>query len=114
MNKQIFAGHSQLPSGTDLYERGKYISVLMVIDVDTGEIIESGVPLYCSMHSDFVSSIVNGRHIESELEQILLDIETKVHTQTRRALITAIQALVNRYSVVKGRTEKSVVSDKSP
>ncbi|NTV88935.1 MAG: DUF3870 domain-containing protein [Clostridiales bacterium] len=108
MGKHIFSGHAQLPNGSDLYESMKYLSVLMVVEMETGTILQSTIPLYCPMHSEFVSEILNGKSLDTDLEQIFKDIEKTVHTQTRRALITAIQTLHNRYIIVKNNHAKEI------
>jgi hypothetical protein len=108
MDKHLFSGHAQLPNGTDLYESYKYLSVVMVIDIDTGTILESQIPPFCSLSSNFVSEIFNGRCIDTDLEDIFKQIEQTVHTATRRALITAVQTLHNRYIIVKNNKLKSL------
>ncbi len=102
MEMHIFSGHAQLPNGSDLYESMKFLSVLMTVDMDTGTIIKSTVPLYCPLHSEFVENIMNGKSLDDDLDKIFKEIDKKIHTQTRRALITAIQTLHNRYIIVKG------------
>lgn len=100
METHIFSGHAQLPNGSDLYESMKYLSVIMEVDIDTGKILRSTIPLYCPLHSEFVESIMNGKYLDKDLDKIFKEIERTVHTQTRRALITAIQTLHNRYIIV--------------
>lgn len=101
MRKHIFAGHAQLPNGTDVYESYKFISVLMIVDIDTGTILDSDISIYNPMHKNFIVEILKGKSLDTDLEKIFKEIERTVHTPTRRALINAIQTLHNRYIIVK-------------
>jgi hypothetical protein len=75
----------------------------MVIDIDTGIIEDAEVPPFCELSSNFVADILRGRCIDTDMDEILKTIERTVHTHTRRALITAIQTLYNRYTISKNR-----------
>lgn len=108
MKKHIFSGHAQLPCGSDLYESSKFISVVMTVDMETGTILQSSVPLYCKIHNDFVTEIINGKSLEKDLNLIIKQIEKTVHTHTRRALVTAIQALAKRYMIEKNKYNKAL------
>lgn len=101
MEKHFFAGHAQLPGGSDLHEEYKYLSIHMVIDIETGTVLDSAISTYNQMHSDFFSEILRDKSLDNDLEMILMQIEKTVHTPTKRALITAIQVLFNRYRDVR-------------
>lgn len=101
MEKHIFAGHAQLPGGSDVHEEYKFLSIHMVVDIEIGIILDSAISIYNKMHSDFVAEILRDKSLDYDLDKILMQIERTVHTPTRRALITAIQVLHNRYSDVR-------------
>jgi len=107
MEIHFFSGHAQLPSGYDLYETTKFVSVIMSIDIETGKILEAHVPIYHKMHDDFFCELVTGKSMETDLEYILKEIEYRFHTPSKRALITAIQTLHNRYIIVREKYLKS-------
>ena len=109
MEKHIFAGHAQLPGGSDVHEEYKFLSVHMVVDIELGIIHDSTISVYNKMHSEFVAEIFKDKSLEYDLDKILMQIERTVHTPTRRALITAIQVLHNRYSDVR----KKYLSDQA-
>jgi len=111
MERHIFSGQAQLPNGSDLYESMKFITIIMEVDIETGTVLNSTVPLYCPLHSKFIENIVNGKSLDTDLDKILKEIERTVHTQTRRALINAIQTLHNRYMVVKSNYNKDKIKN---
>lgn len=106
MNKYFFAGQAQMPAGTDVYEQYKYLTILMTVDMDTGQILNCVVPIYCDIHNEFLSEILTGKSLDTDFRAIVEQIEKTVHTQTKRSLITALQVLYNRYCIVKKRMKK--------
>jgi hypothetical protein len=104
----VFAAHAQVPAGTDIYEKHKYLSVVVTVDIDSGEIIDCCIPMYCVMHNDFIREIVIGRSLHTEKELIIEEVDERVHTFSKRALITAIQGLYNHYVM----TRKAIFSKK--
>ncbi|MBP2650465.1 MAG: hypothetical protein H6Q74_1290 [Firmicutes bacterium] len=105
-NNHIFAAHAQVPQGTDIYEVHKFITIVMDVDMKTGEITDSSVPMYCQLTSNFILNCIRGKSLETP-EVIIKEIEERVHTSTKRALITAMKEICSRYSVEKGKTVKS-------
>ena len=110
MEKHIFAGHAQLPGGSDLHEEYKYLSIHMVVDIETGIVLDSAISTYNQMHCDFVAEILRNKSLDNDLEKILMQIDRTVHTPTKRALTTAIQVLYNRYRDVR----KKYLTDQAP
>jgi hypothetical protein len=100
-NTYIFSGHAQLPEGTDIYETYKSVSVVAEIDMVSGKIVNCSVPVYFKGNSDFVAAIMCGKSIDTDLEVIISEIDERFHTLSKRALITAIQAVYNRYCIAK-------------
>ena len=105
MNTHIFAGHAQLPEGTDIYQIYKYVSIVMEIDMDSGKIVDCMMPVYCRLTNDYVTKIIIGKFIDKDIDAIIDQIEKKMHTLSKRALITSIQTIHNRYSVVKKNSQ---------
>lgn len=105
---QVFSGQAQLPAGSDIYENYKFITVLAEIDVRTGVIVNIVVPIYCKIHNDFVANIAIGKSLHCDFEAIITEIDERVHTVTKRALINALQVLFNRYEMVKNKSLSKV------
>lgn len=101
MNTHIFAAHAQLPVGTDLQERFKVLTLVVVVDIDSGKIIDCVVPMYCKLHNDFVANILRGKCLDNDKGSIIEEIDERIHTVSKRALITTIQGLHNNYIMVK-------------
>lgn len=103
-NTYLFSSNAILRSGTDIYETYKYVTVVAEIDFNSGEIIDCDFPTYCRNTSEFVADIMKGKSI-TQVDSIIKEIDTRMHTLSKRALITAIQGLYNRYLIVKKQKE---------
>lgn len=99
----LFSGHGQLPVGTDLYETSRYATIVLMVNIETGEIIDCVIPNYCTMHQDFVAEILRGKCLDRDIPSIIAEIEERVHSLSTRALITALQSAYNRYVICKNQ-----------
>ncbi|TWH49213.1 DUF3870 domain-containing protein [Sporomusa sp. KB1] len=103
MNLQLFAANAQLPEGTDLFEIFKYVSLVLTVDVDSGEILQCSIPVYCQQGNEFISDIMKGKSLEKDVNIIIAEVEERIHMSSKRALITAIQMIQNRYMMTKNK-----------
>lgn len=100
----LFSGHGQLPAGTDLYETSRYATIVLTVDIETGEVLDCVIPNYCELHQNFVIGIIRGKCLDSDSSYIIAELEERVHSLSTRALITAFQQAYNRYMVYKGHS----------
>ena len=97
----IFSGHGQLPVGSDIYENHKYATIVAEVDIDSGVIVNCAIPTYCEQIDAFAGEILKGRCLDSDMERMIADIDTRMHVLSKKALITALQMVYNRYTAVK-------------
>ncbi|MBP2636298.1 MAG: hypothetical protein H6Q72_2205 [Firmicutes bacterium] len=103
----IFSGNAQLAEGSDIHETYKYITVVAKIDVRNGEVVDCDVPVFCEGSSAFIAEILIGKNIAEDLDEVIDEIETRMHSLSKWALITAIQTMHNRYIMYKRNCLKS-------
>jgi hypothetical protein len=101
----ILAAHAQVPQGTDIYEVHKFITLVIEVDLETGEIVDSMVPMYCQLTNGFIVKILKGKSLDNA-DEILKEVEERVHTSTKRALMTAMKEIFNRYILEKDKAVK--------
>lgn len=99
-NSYLFSGMAQLPKETDLYLH-KYLTIIMEVDIADGMIKECDVPVYSGMHKNFVSTIFVGKSLNAGYDYFLKEINKRIHSVTKKALIQAFQSLYNRYITVR-------------
>jgi hypothetical protein len=97
----IFAAHAQVPAGTDLYERHKYLSLVVTVNLISGEIVDCCIPMYCALHDGFIREILIGKSLQNDKQLIIEEVDARVHTFSKRALITAIQGVYNHYIMTR-------------
>ncbi|MBP2650478.1 MAG: hypothetical protein H6Q74_1303 [Firmicutes bacterium] len=103
---RIFASHALIREGTDLYVIHKYITLVLEIALDTGDIMDCCVPMYCRLHNDFITKIIKGRNMD-DVDVVMKELDERVHTLSKRALLTAFKGLYNQYSVEKNKLKMS-------
>ncbi len=100
MNAHIFSGHAQLPEGTNLAVIHRYATVVMKIDMDNGKILDCNVPIYCDLHNEFILEIIRGRSVATDLNDIIDEINERIHSLSNKALVSSLQVIHNRYQMV--------------
>jgi hypothetical protein len=93
----IFSGHAKLAEGSDLSARFKQVSIYAKIDIRDGKILDCDVPIFFKQSSDFLSEILIGKSLDTDMEAILAEIEESMHVLSKWALISAMQVMYNRY-----------------
>ncbi|WP_258360413.1 DUF3870 domain-containing protein [Moorella sulfitireducens (nom. illeg.)] len=106
----IFCGQAQLPQGTDIYEKYKYLTVLLEVDMDSGLVMECYFPIYCEMCNHFMADILRGRSLDEGLDPVIAEIEERVHLVSKKALINALYAAYNRYLIVKKNLNRTNIT----
>lgn len=102
----IFSGHAQLAEGSDIHESYKFITVVAKVDVRNGEILDCEIPIFCTESCNFVAEIMIGKRLPEDMDAIIDEIEFRMHSLSKWALITAIQTLNNRYVAYKKNSLK--------
>ncbi len=105
-NEHIFSSQAQVPSDTDIYQRHKFICIIVRVDIESGIIPDCHVPMYTHIQNDFVKETIIGKSLYSEKELIMKEIDELMHTPSKRALISAIQGVYNNFVM----TKKSIVA----
>jgi hypothetical protein len=103
----ILSGHAQLPAGTDIYENFKVVTIVVEVDIKSGEIVDGAVPTFCQQNSDFVVAMLRGKFLDRDLELIIAEIENRWQMLSKRALITALQGVHNRYIILTKPGDKT-------
>lgn len=108
--RYVFSAHAQLPEGTDIYKNYKFITIVVQVDIEDGKIFDCVIPMYSRLQNQFVSSVFLGNTM-NDIDKIIDIIDEKLHTPCKRALITAIQSLNNRYMVIREAPQRKIASE---
>ena len=67
----LFSGYAKLPVGITASEMYKVIGVILVVRVETGEIMEADCTLATSVARNYVSNILLGHSLKNGPESVL-------------------------------------------
>ena len=81
-----------------------YIS--LVLEKDTGKIIDVECNTILSVTRNFVASMFIGKSIRTDLEELEKEIRTRYFALTQKPLIACMKDAYNRYMMVTGQKEK--------
>jgi hypothetical protein len=99
--EHIFSAQAQVPTETDISQRHKFVCIIVTVDIDSGEIIDCHVPMYCDIQNTFVKKILAGKSLSDDKEVIIRDIDERMHTPSKRALISAVQGVYNHFILTR-------------
>ena len=103
-NEIFVTGYAKLPQGITATELYTVVAVGMLVDANTGVIIDVDCSLVTSVARNFVKKLVSGRNL-NDLDKIEAVFNDKYHGSARKALISAFRTCHEKY--VQYNTSKS-------
>ena len=99
--EHMFSAQAQVPSETDISQRHKFVCIIVTVDIDSGDILDCHVPMYCDIQNSFVKKTLIGKSLYTDKELIIGDIDDRMHTPSKRALISALQGVYNHFILTR-------------
>lgn len=99
--EHMFSAQAQVPSETDISQRHKFVCIIVTVDIDSGDILDCHVPMYCDIQNSFVKKTLIGKSLYTDKELIIRDIDDRMHTPSKRALISALQGVYNHFILTR-------------
>lgn len=99
----FFTGYAKLPltlTAAKLYE---VIAVAVTVDPETSEILDADCTLATALGRNFFKSLVQGYFLDDGIEGLERKLEERYHGSARRALITCLHNIYNRYVDYKNK-----------
>jgi len=95
--KQIFVtGYAKLPQGITAAELYSVIAVGLVVDIESGEIIEADCSLVTETGRRFVKQIIEGKNMK-DIELITEEIKGRYFGNAKKAIISALKMCAEKY-----------------
>ncbi|XEQ92852.1 hypothetical protein SCACP_17030 [Sporomusa carbonis] len=104
----LFSGYAKLPTGITASEVYKVIGVVLLIDEDTGMILEADCTLATAVARNHVSSILVGKSIAMP-DQLVSIVDKTYQGSAKKAIITAIRIIHDKYRSYKEGLAPSVI-----
>lgn len=105
-NIVYFVGNSSLPANTSVGEVYKSAALGIIVDINTSKIIEANITMVNNLAIDFISEQLLGRYLDTELEDIIMDLH-RYQGPAQKAIIVALKAAYQRYKNYKDLTLKN-------
>ena len=104
----LFSGYAKLPTGITASEIYKVIGVVLVIDEESGNILEADCTLATAVARNHVSEMLVGRSITNP-ENLVRIIDKTYQGSAKKAVITAIRIIYDKYrSYKEGLTPSAI------
>ncbi len=108
LRKVLFSGYAKLPAGITASELYKVIGLVVIVDIDTGEILDADCTLATQLACKYVNEIIVGQTFEQGPEQVIRILDQAYQGSAKKAIITAIRIIYDKYrSYKEGSTSTS-------
>ena len=105
----LFSGYAKLPTGIIASEMYKVIGVIVVIDIDSGTIVEADCTLATQVARTHVSNALLGYNLKDGPEMLLKRIDQVYQGTAKKAILTAIRIIYDKYrSYVEGMIPSNI------
>lgn len=105
----FFSGYAKLPSGITATEMYRVIGVVVVVDMTTETIIEADCALATETARNFIIKIIAGHSLVNGIEPLLKIIDTRYQGSAKKAIITALKIIYDKYRSYKDGHTVSVL-----
>ncbi len=93
----LFSGYAKLPVGITASEMYKVIGVILVIRVETGEIVQADCTLATSVAREYVSCILLGHSMRNGPDSVLRIIDKRYQGSAKKAIMTSLRIIYDKY-----------------
>lgn len=102
-NYVLFVGYAKLPEGITASELHKVITLVMVIDVQTGFIVRTDCSLATALSRTAVDRLLSGYNMNDGLNALQERVNAKYQGSAKKSIITALRIIFDKYnSYVQG------------
>jgi hypothetical protein len=100
-NIVLFSGYARLPGGTVSSEIYGVMALVILVDIQTGIIVEAECTLSTQMAENFVQRLLVGKKLDSEIEETIAQINNVYQGSAKRAVITTLRVIADKYLAFK-------------
>ncbi|MDR0519211.1 MAG: DUF3870 domain-containing protein [Clostridiales Family XIII bacterium] len=98
MNTVLLSGYAKLPSNITSSKLYDTLVIVVTVDLKSGVILESDCSLSTNLSRKFVSELINGYNLNGGIEALIRRFEKQWYGSTRKAIITAIKTIYEKYN----------------
>lgn len=95
----FITGYAKLPQGITATELYRVIAVGLIVDRQSGEILDADCSLVTRVARDFVKKLIIGKDLK-EIEEIQREFSKKYYGSAKKALISALRTCNEKYNQI--------------
>jgi hypothetical protein len=100
-SKVLFAGYARLPAGITASELYKLVGIVVLVDVNTGIILEADCTLATDVARRHVSNSIVGYDLNRGCEPLQQKLDRVYQGGAKKAVIMVIRVIYDKYSHYK-------------
>lgn len=104
----LFSGYAKLPTGITASEIYKVIGVIVVIDMNTGIIVDADCTLATQVARAHISRVIIGYDFSNGPELLQRKVEDMYQGSAKKAITTAIRIIYDKYRNHKAGIEHPI------
>ena len=93
----LFSGYAKLPVGITASEMYKVIGVILVVRVETGEIVQADCTLATEVARKYVATSLLGHSMKNGPESVLRVIDKQYQGSAKKAIMTSLRIIYDKY-----------------
>lgn len=107
-NIVLFSGYAKLPGGTVSAEVYKVMALVVLIDVDTGRIVDAECTLSTALSERFVRTLLVDRHIVNDAQRVIQSIDLTYQGNAKKAIINSWRIIGAKYNAYIRECQKQL------
>ncbi|QZY54033.1 DUF3870 domain-containing protein [Crassaminicella profunda] len=100
-NTVYILGTSKISKNDPIAALYDILFIGVILERDTGKIIDSTCNMVRDVTSDFIKSILVGYHLKDDIEEIVYEIQDRFYGMAQKAVIAAVKDARNKYMMIK-------------
>ena len=97
----LFSRSAKLPAGITASEMYKVIGVIVIVNMETGEIVKADCTLATGVAREHVANTIVGYNLNRGPEPLQVILETVYQGSAKKAVTTAIRIIYDKYRSFK-------------
>jgi hypothetical protein len=93
----LFSGYAKLPVGITASEMYKVIGMILVIRIETGEIVEADCTLATNVAREYVSGVLLGQSLQNGPDAVLRIVDKRYQGSAKKAIMTSLRIIYDKY-----------------
>lgn len=97
MQTVLVTGYAKAPQGTSMYERHKYVGIVLEIHRETDVILDAEFTFVTELAKDYVRRLAVGYDLKKGIEPLLDHVKNHYFAPSQQSVLVALKVAYQRY-----------------